>query len=178
MKTCPRVWDRLLRVSKTSPKFWSMVRPYIPVAGMLDPPLSTWLGHWTLLGKFLRPLFCHPKQFPMAIIRPCLSLSSTKFKTQFYYGKCCTAVTTIPTADNNIVYIESVERQLPTEQTVTVSNCETTESRTENRTSSPPSSDRDCRWISPIHKTIGAHHIRVIARVKCVKYFNIDNRPN
>jgi len=46
------------------------------------------------------------------------------------------AVTTI--VDNNIIYIESVERQLPTER----NNCETTESCTENRTSSSPSSER------------------------------------
>jgi len=46
-------------------------------------------------------------------IRPCLSLSLVRSLKHLLYGKCCTAVTT--TADSNIIYIESVERQLPTE---------------------------------------------------------------
>ena len=71
-------------------------------------------------------------------------LVRTKFKTSSIW-KACTAVTT--TAD--IVYTESAERQLPTEQTRT--NCQTTESRTGNRTSSPPSSSSPSSDRLPTH---------------------------
>ena len=70
-----------------------------------------------------------------------------------------TTATAVPSADNNIIYTESAERQLPTEQTRT--NCETTESLTENRMSSSPSSDRlQMNLSNPYEKyaTIGAHH--------------------
>jgi len=138
MKTFPRVWDRLLRVSKTSAMFWSMGggRPFRP---QLDPPLPTWLGHWTLLGSSSDPCFVTQAN-SWLYIPHCL----TKFKTPFIWeigkyivGPTADAAMTTK-ADNNIIYRDV--RQQPSEQTR--SNCETTESRTENRTLSPTSSDR------------------------------------